>query len=339
MTGREHRRARRARPLDKQDRIRWDRGEIADGVRIPQAALTRDRRGEYQIQAAIAALHDDAPAAEETDWPQILAWYDDLVALTDDPAAALSRAVVAGEVDGPLAGLRATEGLDARLAGHHRLDASAPTSTNAPATSTPRPNTTHAQPPPPAASPNTTISPDEPPASAASDRPAPASTHLGRQRWRRDGTRARGSGNTGCRSQPVVAGQGAFSNLRRTFAHHAQRSNTASTKPDGGELRLPRRPGQGWAGTARRPAGMPPAAITHEPFRHRRQAGPLHNPRCALTTPPRPHHPGSVTPPGRGEQEESLQNDPAGSSSHTPGPRPVSSPTNPILQKSAQRHQ
>jgi hypothetical protein len=146
VTGREHRRARRARPLDKQDRIRWDRGEIADGVRIPQAALTRDRRGEYQIQAAIAALHDDAPAAEETDWPQILAWYDDLVALTDDPAAALSRAVVVGEVDGPLAGLRATEGLDARLAGHHRLDASAPTSTNAPATSTPRPNTTHAQP-------------------------------------------------------------------------------------------------------------------------------------------------------------------------------------------------
>jgi RNA polymerase sigma factor (sigma-70 family) len=110
-------------PLDKQDRGRWDRVEIAEGVRILQSALARDRRGEYQIQAAIAALHDDAAHAEETDWPQILEWYDELLALTDNPVAALSRAVAVGAVDGPQAGLRASAGLDGRLPGHHRLDA------------------------------------------------------------------------------------------------------------------------------------------------------------------------------------------------------------------------
>jgi RNA polymerase sigma factor (sigma-70 family) len=110
-------------PLDKQDRTLWNGTEIAEGVRILQAALARDRRGEYQIQAAIAALHDDASTAAETDWPQILAWYDELVALTDNPLAALSRAVAVGEVDGPLAGLRATEDVEARLGNHHRLEA------------------------------------------------------------------------------------------------------------------------------------------------------------------------------------------------------------------------
>jgi RNA polymerase sigma factor (sigma-70 family) len=110
-------------PLDRQDRTRWNHAEIAEGVRILQAALARDRRGEYQIQAAIAALHDDAPTAAETDWNQILDWYDELVALTGNPAAALSRAVAVGEVDGPLAGLRATDGLDDRLPGQHRLHA------------------------------------------------------------------------------------------------------------------------------------------------------------------------------------------------------------------------
>jgi predicted RNA polymerase sigma factor len=88
-------------PLDRQDRGMWDSTEIAEGVSILQAALAKDRRGEYQIQAAIAALHDDARTAAETDWPQILAWYDELVALTDNPAAAMSRAVAVGEVDGP----------------------------------------------------------------------------------------------------------------------------------------------------------------------------------------------------------------------------------------------
>ena len=110
-------------PLDKQDRSRWDHAAIADAVRILQSALAQDRRGEYQIQAAIAALHDDAASAAETDWPQILEWYDELVALTGNPAAALSRAVAVGEVDGPLAGLRALDGLAERLPDHHRLDA------------------------------------------------------------------------------------------------------------------------------------------------------------------------------------------------------------------------
>ena len=109
--------------LDHQDRNTWDRAKIAEGVQLLQGALARDRRGEYQMQAAIAALHDDAQTTEETDWPQILAWYDELVALTGNPAAALSRAVAVGEVDGPLAGLRATDGLDDQLPDHHRLDA------------------------------------------------------------------------------------------------------------------------------------------------------------------------------------------------------------------------
>jgi predicted RNA polymerase sigma factor len=110
-------------PLDKQDRTRWNQAEITDGVRILQAALARDRRGEYQIQAAVAALHDDARTAGETDWPQILAWYNELLELTGNPVAALSRAVAVGEVEGPLAGLAAVEELATRLGGHHRLDA------------------------------------------------------------------------------------------------------------------------------------------------------------------------------------------------------------------------
>ena len=109
--------------LDEQDRTLWNTDEIAEGVRILTAALARQRAGEYQIQAAVAALHDDAPTAEETDWVQILAWYDDLLALTGNPIVALSRAVAVGEVDGPLAGLTALEGLDAALGEHHRLDA------------------------------------------------------------------------------------------------------------------------------------------------------------------------------------------------------------------------
>ena len=110
-------------PLDQQDRALWNRKEIAEGVRILRAALARNRRGEYQLQAAIAALHDDAPTAGETDWPQILAWYDELVAHTGNPAAELSRAIAVGEVRGPLAGLLATDGLDTRLPGDHHLDA------------------------------------------------------------------------------------------------------------------------------------------------------------------------------------------------------------------------
>ncbi len=93
-------------PLAEQDRSRWDTALIAEGVDVLQAALARDRLGEYQCQAAIAALHCDARSASETDWPQILEWYDELLALTDSPVVALNRAVAVGEVDGPLAGLR-----------------------------------------------------------------------------------------------------------------------------------------------------------------------------------------------------------------------------------------
>lgn len=94
-------------PLAEQDRGRWDTALIAEGVEILQAALARDRLGEYQAQAAIAALHCDARTAEETDWTQVLEWYDELLALTDSPVIALNRAVAVGAADGPLAGLRA----------------------------------------------------------------------------------------------------------------------------------------------------------------------------------------------------------------------------------------
>ena len=87
--------------LDQQDRTRWNEAEITEGVRVLQAALARDQRGECQIQAAIAALHDDARTAAVTDWPQILAWYDELIELTGNPVAALGRAIAVGEVNGP----------------------------------------------------------------------------------------------------------------------------------------------------------------------------------------------------------------------------------------------
>ncbi|MFE2445124.1 DUF6596 domain-containing protein, partial [Streptomyces sp. NPDC059426] len=94
-------------PLAEQDRARWDTGMIARGVAILQAALARDRLGEFQAQAAIAALHADAPTVEETDWVQILEWYDELVRLTDSPVVRLNRVVAVGEADGPRAGLTA----------------------------------------------------------------------------------------------------------------------------------------------------------------------------------------------------------------------------------------
>ena len=114
--------------LDRQDRGLWDTREIAEGVRVLQAALTLQRPGRYQLEAAIAALHDDAASADETDWPQILAWYDDLVALTDDPvrqdpAAVLGRAVAVGHVAGPTAGLRETDRLREVLGDRHRWHA------------------------------------------------------------------------------------------------------------------------------------------------------------------------------------------------------------------------
>lgn len=105
-------------PLAEQDRSRWDTAAIAEGVTILQRALSRDRLGEYQAQAAIAALHADATCAAETDWPQILQWYDELAALVDSPVVALNRAVAVGEVDGPLAGLRAVQDVPAGVPRH-----------------------------------------------------------------------------------------------------------------------------------------------------------------------------------------------------------------------------
>lgn len=102
-------------PLDRQDRTLWDTSMIAEGVGILQNALARDRLGEYQAQAAIAALHDDAPTAEETDWPQILEWYDELTRLANSPVVALNRAVAVGQVDGPRAGLAALSAVDPGL--------------------------------------------------------------------------------------------------------------------------------------------------------------------------------------------------------------------------------
>ncbi|WP_106331167.1 RNA polymerase sigma factor [Actinoplanes italicus] len=102
-------------PLAVQDRTRWDTAMIAEGVEILQAALARDRLGEFQAQAAIAALHADAPVAGETDWVQIVEWYDELTELTDSPVVRLNRAVAVGEADGPRAGLAALAGLDPEL--------------------------------------------------------------------------------------------------------------------------------------------------------------------------------------------------------------------------------
>ncbi|MEU9835010.1 DUF6596 domain-containing protein [Streptosporangium sp. NPDC048047] len=105
-------------PLAEQDRGLWDTRLIAEGVEVLQAALGRDRLGEFQAQAAIAALHADAPVAEETDWVQIVEWYDELVRLTGSPVARLNRAVAVGEADGPRAGLAALAELDPALPRH-----------------------------------------------------------------------------------------------------------------------------------------------------------------------------------------------------------------------------
>lgn len=109
--------------LAEQDRGRWDAAAIAEGVDLVTRALPRGPVGPYQIQAAIAALHDEAPSAEETDWPQILALYEVLEARSGSPVVALNRAVATAMVHGPDAGLAALTELagDPRLAGHHRL--------------------------------------------------------------------------------------------------------------------------------------------------------------------------------------------------------------------------
>ena len=102
-------------PLAEQDRSHWDTELIAEGVAILQAALAQDQPGEYQAQAAIAALHADAARFEETDWVQIVEWYDELLRLVDSPVVRLNRAVALGEADGPHAGLSALADLDPDL--------------------------------------------------------------------------------------------------------------------------------------------------------------------------------------------------------------------------------
>lgn len=110
-------------PLAEQDRSLWHRGLIAEGVALVSAALPKGAVGEYQLQAAIAAVHDEAETADETDWPQILALYGLLEQMNGNPMVTLNRAVAAAMVGGPALGLALLGGLDERLTGHHRLDA------------------------------------------------------------------------------------------------------------------------------------------------------------------------------------------------------------------------
>jgi predicted RNA polymerase sigma factor len=112
-------------PLDEQDRSLWDRGLIAEGTALVAEALKGGPAGWYAIQAAIAAVHDEARRTEDTDWPQILALYDVLKGISDNPMVALNHAVAAAMVHGPTVGLELLEVLDRdkRMAGHYRLDA------------------------------------------------------------------------------------------------------------------------------------------------------------------------------------------------------------------------
>ena len=106
-------------PLADQDRTRWDRAAIDEGVEIITAALRDTAVGPFQVQAAIAAIHDEAPTAADTDWPQILQLYGLLQVLAPGPMVTLNRIVALAEVDGPRAALRALD--EACLVGHHRV--------------------------------------------------------------------------------------------------------------------------------------------------------------------------------------------------------------------------
>jgi RNA polymerase sigma factor (sigma-70 family) len=112
-------------PLPQQNRTLWDRQQISEGIALLSAALPKGSIGPYQLQAAIAAVHDEAARTEDTDWPQILALYDLLKRMSDNPMVALNHAIAAAMVHGPAKGLQLLDALaaDARLAGHHRLDA------------------------------------------------------------------------------------------------------------------------------------------------------------------------------------------------------------------------
>jgi predicted RNA polymerase sigma factor len=112
-------------PLARQDRQLWDKQQIAEGVALLSATLGKGAVGLYQLQAAIAAVHDEAAQPGDTDWPQILALYDLLLRMSDNPMVALNHAIAAAMVHGPKKGLELLDALntDSRLAGHYRLDA------------------------------------------------------------------------------------------------------------------------------------------------------------------------------------------------------------------------
>jgi predicted RNA polymerase sigma factor len=112
-------------PLNKQDRTLWDQAEISEGIELMTAALSKGSVGLYQLQAAVAAVHDEAARPEETDWPQILALYELLKHVSPGPMVTLNHAIAAAMVHGPSKGLELLKTLDGddRLAEHHRLDA------------------------------------------------------------------------------------------------------------------------------------------------------------------------------------------------------------------------
>src|SRR5262245_26019715 len=112
-------------PLNKQDRNLWDRAEISEGIELLTAALSKGSVGLYQLQAAVAAVHDQAARAEDTDWPQILALYELLKRVSPSPMVTVNHAIAAAMVHGPSKGLELLRMLDNddRLAGHYRLDA------------------------------------------------------------------------------------------------------------------------------------------------------------------------------------------------------------------------
>jgi RNA polymerase sigma factor (sigma-70 family) len=112
-------------PLDKQDRGLWDQGEISEGLALITATLAKGSISAYQLQAAIAAVHSETAKAESTDWPQILALYELLKHMSNNPMVTLNHAIATAMVRGPSEGLRLLTVLDedGRLTGHHRLDA------------------------------------------------------------------------------------------------------------------------------------------------------------------------------------------------------------------------
>ena len=112
-------------PLDEQDRTLWDHAEIAEGTALLTRVLSKGAVGQYQLQAAIAAVHDEAARVEDTDWKQILALYEMLGSVAPSPMVSLNRAVAVAMMHGPARGLEQLEALDndERLAGHYRLDA------------------------------------------------------------------------------------------------------------------------------------------------------------------------------------------------------------------------